>query len=225
MEKIKVLLVDDHPVVRDGLRGIINAQPDMEVVGEAEKAYDAVENAKRLKPDVMVLDISLPDTNGLGVAYQVKDLRETLNCHIRVVILSMHSNEKFVFRALDAGALGYVHKSSPSTEIISAIRSVARGKYFLSGDISAAVISEYLRGRKSNPASPEYELLTQREQQIFRLIVEGVPNREIARLLSISRKTVEKHRSSLMRKLGVHTFAELLKYAIRIGVVDTDAET
>lgn len=220
--KIRVLVVDDHPLVRDGLRGIINAQPDMEVVGKAERGCDAVELVRRLKPDVLVVDISLPDVNGLEAARQTKDLCVDRDRRVKVVILSMHSNEKFVFRALDAGALGYVHKSAPSAEIISAIRSAHQGRYFLSSDISAAVISEYLRRRKTGPPSPTYELLTEREQEVFRLLVEGASNREVARVLSISEKTVEKHRANLMRKLGVRTFAELLKYAMKMGLLDQE---
>ncbi|QGP93944.1 Oxygen regulatory protein NreC [Neomoorella glycerini] len=222
MDKINVIIVDDHPLVRDGLLGIINAQSDMEVIGEAGQAGEALEIAKRLKPQVMVLDISLPDFNGLEVAYQLKVARENDGWQTQVVILSMYSNEKFVFRALDAGALGYVHKNSPGREIVEAIRSVTRGKYFLSSDISSTLISEYLKQCRNQRAEPSYERLTHREQEIFRLVVEGVSNRDIARLLTISKKTVEKHRANIMRKLGAHNYAELVKHAIKIGILDTD---
>lgn len=224
MEKTKILIVDDHPIIREALRNIIDSQQDMEVVGEAEDGFTAIEKVKKLKPDIVVLDISLPDISGLEVSYQIRNLCESemFNHRVNVVILSIYTNEKFVFRALESGVLGYVPKSSPSSEILTAIRSANRGKHYLGSDISEVVISKFLSNSQNPPESPEYNLLTKREQEIFRLIAEGMSSQEIARFLFISRKTVEKHRANIMQKLGVRNLSQLLKYALKVGIIDSE---
>ena len=218
MKKIRVLIVDDHAIVRDGLRQIISNQSDMEVAGAAGEGRQALKEAKNVKPDVMIVDIAMPGLSGLDMIGLV---RENLP-EVRVVILSMHAKESYVHQALASGALGYVLKASPRTDILDAIRAAHHGEYFLSSNIRAEVIGSYLRNREKKPAPRGYELLTEREQQVFRLVVEGNTTARIADILCVSAKTVEKHRTGIMNKLGIHDRLELLKYAIRIGIVDPD---
>ena len=216
MEKIKILIADDHDVVRKGVCQIIGGQADMEVAGVASSGVEALEKAKKLEPHVAVLDIAMPQLSGLEV---IRLLKETVPA-TEVVILSMHAKESFVHQALSLGSRGYVLKDAPSTDILDAVRAVSQGEYFLSSKIKAGVIDSYLQNRKIKPTVRGYDLLSEREQQVFRLVVEGKPTREIAELLFVSPKTIEKHRSNVMNKLGVHGRLELLKYAIKIGIVD-----
>jgi len=218
MSKIRVLIADDHAIVRDGLRQLLNGQPDMEAAGEAEDGQEALEKAKSLRPDVILLDVAMPHLSGLEV---ISLLRESAP-DSQIVVLSMHAKETYVQQALAAGALGYVLKASPSQDILDAIRAARHGEYFLSSRLRAEVIGKYLKTRKSAPALRGYDLLSEREQQVFRLVAEGRSTDQIADILCVSPKTVEKHRTSLMGKLGVHDRLELLKYAIKIGIVDPE---
>jgi len=218
MKKISILIVDDHAIVRDGLRQIFSNQTDMEVVGAAGEGHQALKQAKLLKPDVMIVDIAMPGLSGLDLIGLV---RESLP-DVQVVVLSMHAKESYVHQALASGALGYVLKASPRTDILEAIRAAKHGEYFLSSNIRAEVIGRYLRNRERKPAPKGYELLTEREQQVFRLVVEGNTTARIADILCVSAKTVEKHRTRVMNKLGIHDRLELLKYAVKIGIVDPD---
>jgi len=218
MKKIRILIADDHAIVRDGLRQILSTQVDMDVIGAAGEGQQALEQAKALKPDVMIVDIAMPGLSGLDVIGLV---RESLPA-VQVVVLSMHAKESYVHQALASGAVGYVLKASPRTDILEAIRAAHRGEYFLSSNIRAEVIGSYLRNREKKPAPKGYELLTEREQQVFRLVVEGNTTAQIADILCVSAKTVEKHRTGVMNKLGIHDRLELLKYAIKIGIVDPD---
>ena len=216
MEKIKILIADDHDVVRTGVSQIIGSQPDMDVAGEAASGVEALEKAKKLAPDVILLDIAMPNLSGLEVIRLLKEaVPET-----GIVILSMHAKESFVHQALSLGSKGYVLKDAPSSDILDAIRAVMSGEYFLSSKIKAGVIDSYLQNKKIQPTVRGYDLLSEREQQVFRLVVEGKPTKEIAELLFVSPKTIEKHRANVMNKLGVHGRLELLKYAIKIGIVD-----
>ncbi|HOK05659.1 MAG TPA: response regulator transcription factor [Syntrophales bacterium] len=218
MRKIRVLIADDHAVVRDGLRQIIDAEADLGVVAEAQDGAEALEAAKAARPDVTVLDISMPVLGGLELIGLVRSsVPET-----KIVILTMYAKESFVYQALSQGALGYVLKASPRMDILEAIRAAHRGEYFLSSGIRAEVIGRYLRNREKSPAPRGYDLLTEREQQVFRLVVEGNTTGQIADILCVSAKTVEKHRLAVMNKLGIHDRLELLKYAIKIGIVDPD---
>jgi DNA-binding NarL/FixJ family response regulator len=212
------LIVDDHSIVRDGLRQLLSSQPDMEVVGEAEDGQVALKKVKSFHPDVILLDIAMPRLSGLEI---IGIIRETAP-ETQVVVLSMHAKETFVQQVLAAGALGYVLKASPSSDILEAIRAAHRGEYYLSSRLKAEVIGRYLKGRQSAPSVRGYDLLTEREQQVFRLVAQGHSTGRIAEILCVSPKTVEKHRTSLMNKLGVHDRLELLKYAIKIGVVDPE---
>jgi len=218
MKKIQVLIVDDHAIVRDGLRQLLSSQPDMEVAGEAEDGQVALKKVKSLHPSVILLDIAMPRLSGLEI---IGIIRETAP-DTQVVVLSMHAKETFVQQVLAAGALGYVLKASPSADILEAIRAAHRGEYYLSSRLKAEVIGRYLKSRQSAPSVRGYDLLTEREQQVFRLVAQGQSTGRIAEILCVSPKTVEKHRTSLMNKLGVHDRLELLKYAIKIGVVDPE---
>ena len=218
MNPIKLLVVDDHAIVRDGIRQLIEAQEDMVLVGETGDGTTALKYVKTLGPDVVLLDIAMPGMTGLETIGLMKEAKP----EIKVVILSMHSKESYVHQALSAGAIGYILKASTSRDILSAIRAAQNDEYFLSSKIRAGVIESYLSSRKHKPAVRGYDLLTEREQQVFRMVVEGSTTKEIADILCVSTKTIEKHRSSISNKLGVHGRLELLKYAIKIGVVDPD---
>jgi len=221
MKLIRILIVDDHAIVRDGIRQLLMTQDDMEIVGEASDGQAALKQAKLLKPDVVLLDIAMPGLNGLET---IGLLRDTVP-ETKIVVLSMHAKESYVHQALSTGALGYVLKASSSTDILSAIRAAHKDEYFLSSKIRAGVIDAYLQTRKITPTVRGYDLLTEREQQVFRMVVEGKTTKEIADLLCVSAKTIEKHRTSITGKLGVHGRLELLKYAIKIGIVDPELWT
>jgi two-component system response regulator NreC len=218
MRKIKVFIADDHSIVREGLRRILNGQRDMEVVGEAEDGLEALRRVEELRPDVTVLDISMPCLSGLDAVRLIKERVPKS----QIVVFSMHKKEAYVHQALASGALGFVLKASPSSDVLEAIRAVRRGDYFLSSKISADIVKIYLETRKERPPSRGYDLLSEREQQIFRLMVEGRSTKQIADVLSISPKTVEKHRTSITNKLGIRDLVSMVKYAIKIGIIDPD---
>ena len=218
MGKIRVLIADDHAVVRDGLCQIINSQEDMEIVDTAKDGRQALKKAKTLKPDVALLDIAMPHINGLDAIHLIKEA--VPRCE--VVILSMHEKETYVYQALSFGALGYVLKASSSSEVLGAIRSARRGEYFLSSKISAEVINGYLKSCKEKPIVRGYDLLTEKEQQVFRLVVEGNTTKQIAEILCVSPKTIEKHRTGISSKLGINSIVDMVKYAIKIGIIHPD---
>jgi two-component system response regulator NreC len=221
MMPINILIVDDHSILRDGVRQLLTSQDDMNIVGEAGDGHSALKQARLLKPDVVLLDIAMPGLNGLEtIGLILEAVAET-----KIVILSMHAKESYVHQALSAGALGYVLKASPSSDVLSAIRAASKDEYFLSSKIRAGVIDAYLQSKKYTPTVRGYDLLTEREQQVFRMVVEGKTTREIADILCVSTKTIEKHRSGVTAKLGVQGRLELLKYAIKIGVVDPELWT
>ncbi len=218
---IRLLIADDHTIVRQGLRKLLEDEPGMEVIGEAVDGRDAVTKATDMMPDIVLMDLSMPGLHGLEAARQItKRLPKT-----RVLILSMHKNEAYVLQALQAGASGYILKDSASEEVTGAIRAVSRGDSYLSPAISRLVIEDYLRlsipgqgGTKSL-----YDTLTVREREIFQLLAEGLKNQEIAERLHVSVKTVETHRAHIMEKLNLNNIAELVKYSIEIGIVQLDA--
>ena len=218
MKPIKVLIADDHAIVREGIRRLLASQDDMEIVGEAGDGSMALRQAKSLKPDVVLLDIAMPELNGLET---IRLLKEAVP-ESKIVILSMHAKESYVHQALSAGACGYVLKASSSMDILNAVRAAHQDEYYLSSKIRAGVINSYLQSRRHTPTVRGYDLLTEREQQVFRMVVEGKTTKEIADILCVSTKTIEKHRGSITSKLGVHGRLDLLKYAIKIGVVDPD---
>lgn len=218
MGKTKVLIVDDHAIVREGLRQLLSSQRDISVVGEAKDGLEALRKVKELRPDVTLLDISIPHVNGLEVVRLIKaKVPES-----QILVFSMHKKEAYIHHALSCGALGYILKASPNSEILKAIRAVRRGSYFLSENIKGEIIESYLQKHAGKPSMREYDLLSEREQQVFRLMVEGRSIKQVADVLSISPKTAEKHRASIMSKLGLRDLISMVKYAVRIGVVDPE---
>ncbi len=218
MKTIRVLIADDHDIVREGLRQVLNSRSDIDVVGEAVDGLQTLEKVKKLRPDVTVVDIAMPNLTGLDVIGPIKELAPDSH----VVVLSLHAKESYVRQALKNGAIGYILKASPSADIVDAIRAAARGEYFLSARIKANVIENFLKTKETAPTVRGYDLLSEREQQVFRLVVDGKSTKEIADILCVSPKTVEKHRGSISTKLGIHGRIDLLKYAIKIGVVNPE---
>lgn len=207
--KIRVLLADDHRILRQGVRMLIDSQKDMEVVGEAKTGREAVEEARRLKPDVVVMDVSMPEMNGIEGTRQICDEMK----HTRVLALSMHKDAVYVREILRAGARGYLLKDSEDDDLVRAIRCVQRGEAFLSPAISDAVLSDY-RKHVSNPV----DLLTSREREILTMVADGKTNKEIANALNLSVYTVESHRGSVMEKLNLHNAGDIVRFALRNGL-------
>jgi len=214
--KITVLLADDHAIVREGVKMILTAVPDIEVVGEAEDGLQAVQMARELKPNVAVLDVSMPRLNGIEATRQIRAaLPET-----QVLALTMHADDTYVFQCLKAGASGYVLKRAAATDLVQAIRAARRGEAFLYPAIATAVVADYLRRLESGEGREAYDGLTEREREILTLVAEGVTNQDIAQKLYISIKTVQTHRAHIMEKLGLHDRTQLVRYAIRKGLIE-----
>ena len=214
---IRILLVDDHQMMRDGLRSILDAEEDLHVVGEAGTGDEAVKMAQELRPDVIVMDIGMRDLNGVDATRLIR----TRDPGIKVVALSTHSSEPYVISMLEAGAHGYVVKDAAVDEMRRAIRVVASGRHYLSPDVAGSVVASHLRGAtKGSPSA--YALLGARERQILQLLAEGHTSSEIARKLHLATTTVESHRRNIMKKLDLHSVAELTKYAIREGLTSLE---
>jgi two-component system, NarL family, response regulator NreC len=212
---IRIILADDHAVMRRGLRLVLEQQKDFEIVGEASDGREAVELAEKLKPDVAVLDITMPNLNGIEAARQITSRQ----VGVSVVILSMHADESFVLRALKAGARGYLLKESPESDFLNAIRLVSEGKSFFSPKVSRMLVEDYVRQLQDREVEDSYELLTSREREVLQLIAEGKSNKDIAAILHLSVYTVETHRANILDKLNLHTVPELIVYAVRKGVI------
>ena len=217
MSKIRVLIADDHSLVRSGIRLLLEGYPDIEVVGVAGSGREAIDEAARLQPDVVLMDIAMSDLSGLEAT---QEIRERVP-HTRILALTMHDREEYFFAMLEAGALGYVLKDSQPYELVAAIRAVHRGQAFLSPAVTKALLEDYLTQRSEQNQS-DFDNLTLREKEVFRLAAEGKTSREIADILHLSIKTVEKHRSSMMHKLGLQSLSQLIKYAIRQGLIAAD---
>jgi two-component system response regulator NreC len=215
MRKIRILLADDHRLMRSGLRLLIEQQPDLSVVGEAGDGREAVAMAKSLRPDVAVIDIGMPNLNGIEATHQITHS----NPEIAVVMLSMHSDESYVLRALKAGAKGYLLKDSAESDLIRAVRAVAGERSFFSPVVSKVLLDDYMRKLKRSGAEDAYDLLTPREREIFQLVAEGKSNKDVANLLNLSVYTVETHRSNIMQKLNLRGVPELILYAVRKGII------
>ncbi len=211
---VSILLADDHHVVRTGIRNLLETEADFEVIGEASTGLEAVQMTEKLSPDVMVLDLMMPGLNGLEVTRQVQN-------KTKVLILSMHSNEAYVLEALQNGAYGYVLKDSTAEELIQAVHEVSRGKRYLSPPFSDRAIAAYIQRTQSSEMDP-YETLTTREREVLLLVAEGRNTNEISQALSISPRTVEGHRASVMHKLNLHSQAEMIRYALRRGILPID---
>ena len=218
MPKITLLMVDDHEIVRAGLRMLLQAQPDMQIVGEAEDGRAAIAKAKELQPNVVLMDISLPDIDGFEATRQIKRALPST----AILALTMHESDEYFFKMLDAGASGYVPKKAAPTDLVSAIRVVHEGGVFLYPSVAKALVRDYMGRVAEGGEHAAFDGLTDREQEVLKLIADGLPNQDIADKLTISVKTVERHRANIMAKLNLHSRTELVKYAIRKGLIDVD---
>lgn len=220
MEKIKVLLADDHTVVRQGLRVLLEAEPDIAVVGEAANGREAVQLTKKLMPDVVVMDIAMPNLNGLEATRQIAKEVPTA----KLLVLSSYNDDEYVHQITSAGATGYLLKQTAATELIKAVREARRGNAFFSPVVSRRLVERYRKAVLSGaPVNKRNNLLTPREAEVLQLIAEGLANKQIAAELSISIKTVEKHRQQVMDKLNIHDIAGLTRYALSKGIVESGA--
>ena len=213
MPKARVLLVEDHVVLRQGLKALFADEPDVEIIGEANNGREALRWVQELQPDIALMDISMPGLNGIEATRQIRQHYP----EVKVVILSMHVNEEYVFQVLQAGASGYVLKQADSAEVLTAIRAALSGGSFLSPQISRVVIADYVRRAEARGRESGANRLTPREREVLQLLAEGLSNRAIAQQLAISVKTVESYRSSMMSKLGLSNKTELVRFAFRQG--------
>jgi DNA-binding NarL/FixJ family response regulator len=215
METIRILLADDHTVVRDGLRVLLERQPGFEIAGEASDGIEAVRIAEETSPDIVLMDIAMPLLNGIEAT------RRIVAKHPRtgVLILSMHHDESYVLRSLNAGARGYLVKDSAKSDLINGIRAVHEGRSFLSPKVSRLLQDDHLRRLQAKGIDDSYELLTSREREILQLVAEGKTNKEIANVLNISPYTIDTHRTHILQKLNLHSAPELILYAVRKGII------
>jgi two-component system response regulator NreC len=211
----RLLLVDDHAVVRSGLRMLLENEPDMLIIGEAGSAAEALQAVERLQPDVILLDIGLPDLSGIEVARQVKQRSPAT----AIVALTIHEDEEYFFKMLEAGAVGYVPKRAAPEELIQAIQAAASGEVYLYPSLAKLLVRDFLTSEGGARSARALDGLTDREQEVLALLAEGEGNPEIADRLGISPKTVSRHRENIMRKLNLHSRSELVKYAIRKGII------
>ena len=217
MKKIRLLVVDDHPVVRRGISACLGGRDNLEIVGEAADGREAVRKARELQPDIVLMDINMPQMNGLAVT---ELLRRELP-KINVLILSMHSNTEYVLRIIQSGARGYILKEAPVDELARAIETVQRGEAYFSSDVARVALTQFVRGHNDGPAVNQ---LTHREREVLTQIAEGLSNKEIACKLGVGVRTVETHRERIMRKLDIHNVAGLTRFAISKGLVSVTNE-
>jgi len=213
--KLRVLIADDHGVVRKGLRLLLQQYPEIEVVGEAANGREVVRQAAELRPNVILMDVAMPLLNGIDAAEQIRKA----NDQIGVVMLTMHADEGYLLRALNAGVRGYLLKESAEEDLFRAVRAVSQGKPFFSPAITQTLLEDYMRVLKQEGLSDTFELLTTREKEVLQLLAEGKTNKEAAYILNVSLYTVESHRTNLMQKLNLHNTAEIVLYAVRKNLV------
>ncbi|MEP7355115.1 MAG: response regulator transcription factor [Acidobacteriota bacterium] len=214
---VRVLIADDHGIVRTGLRLLFERLPDMQVVGEATDGRQAVALSKQLSPDVVILDIGMALLNGLEAAAQIA--KE--NSAVGIIMLSMHADESYILRALNAGAKGYLLKDKADDDIELAVRAVAKGRPYFSPSIAQTLLDDYIHLMRKRNLQDSFDLLTEREREVLQLLAEGKSNKEAAGILNLSPYTVETHRTNMMQKLGLHNTAEIVLYAVRKGIVTT----
>jgi len=215
MENVRILLADDHNILRDGMRLLLERQPGFAVVGEAGDGREIVELAREHHPDVVVMDIAMPNMNGIEATRRIVEKQPETG----VVILSMHYDESYVLRSLKAGARAYLLKDALKSELIAAIRAVAEGRSFFSPKVSRILQEDYVEALARKDADDSYELLTDREREILQLVAEGKTNKEIATILNVSLYTVDTHRTHILQKLNLHSVPELILYAVRKGII------
>ncbi len=217
-DMIRIMIADDHTIVRQGLARLLNDQPDLTVVGEAVNGRVAVDKALELKPDIIIIDIAMPQMNGLEAAKRIrKKLPKT-----KILILSMYSHEHYIHDLLETGVSGYLLKDSSGRDIINAIHAAMKGETFLSPSISKVLVDTYLSPRKNSSRAERYKQLSNREREVFQLIAEGHSTRQIADMLYVSISTIKSHRAKIMEKLGIETPVKLVHFAIQLGLVDPD---
>lgn len=215
MPQIRILIADDHVIIRSGLRLLLEQQPDFKVVAEANDGREALQMVSKFHPEVAILDIGMPQLNGIEATRQIVAQEPAT----QVVILSMHADEGYVLRALKAGAKAYIVKNSAEADLIRAVRSVAEGKSFFSPAISKMLLEDYVRQVREKEVEDSYDLLTPREREVLQLVAEGRSNKDVANLLNLSLHTVETHRGNILEKLGLHGIPELILYAVRKGII------
>ena len=215
MTKIRVLIADDHQLMRSGLRVLLERDGEFQVVAEAADGYEAIELALQHRPDIVLLDVAMPRLNGTDAAQRISEKLPST----RVIVLSMHSDEGYVLKALKAGARGYLLKASPEAEVLAAVRAVAAGNAYFSPAITKLLVEEYVGEIRRRGVEDSYDLLSLREKEILKLLASGKTNREIADMLHISITTAESHRSNILQKLHLHSLAELILYAVRKGLI------
>jgi two-component system response regulator NreC len=212
---IRILIADDHGIVRTGLKLLLDRVADLEVVGEASNGREAVRLAAELDPDIVIMDIAMPQLNGIDAAAQI--VRE--NPRRGIIILSMHADESYLLRALDAGARGYLLKDNADDDLERAIHAVVQGKPYFTPSIAQSLLEDYLRLMRQRHVQDSFDLLTERERQVLQLLAEGKSNKEVASVLDVSPYTIETHRTNLMQKLNLHNTAEIVLYAVRKGII------
>jgi DNA-binding NarL/FixJ family response regulator len=215
--RTKIILADDHKIIREGLRSLIEKQPDMEVIAEAQDGLTTVNLVQKLQPDVVIMDIGMPEMNGIDATTKITTEYKT----VKVIALSMHSDRRFVMQMLKAGAAGYLLKDSAFEELVSAIHAVIAKQHYLSQKITDVVVQEYLQNLPRNEPTV-FTVLTAREREVLQLIAEGKSTKQIASVLNVSVKTIETHRQQIMEKLDMHSIAQLTKYAIREGLTSLE---
>ncbi len=222
MNPIRVLLVDDHTLFREGLRRLVNEQPDMEIIGEAANGHQAVDRAVELQPDVILMDIAMPDMTGLDAAEIIKKQLP----QVRVLLLTVHDDREYLFRGLEVGASGYVLKEAEAQALVMAIQAVHRGEIYLYPSVTRWLVQDYLqRGHSGHPEEQQrLDELTERQQTVLQLLAEGHTNQEIADKLVLSPYTIQTHIQNIMQKLNLHSRADLIKYAIRHGLTDIESQ-
>jgi len=215
MEKIRVLVVDDHTIVRDGIRALLGLAGDIEVVGEAENGREALDRVRELVPDVVLMDVAMPTMDGLEATRRIhREFPQT-----KVLALTQYDDREYVFSVVEAGAQGFISKTAASAEVVSGIRAVYRGDSFLSPSVAKLLVEHYREGATLRKSQDPYGQLTDREREILKLLAEGYTGQEIAQMLVISPKTVEGHKTNLMSKLDIHSRIDLVKYALRKGII------